>query len=86
METRFSLHLLVPHELDLGVGQLSDLFAGGVEVLLPVLEERVEVVPVLLGEGPVHGRGHVDGLVLLVELGADELRLQDWNGMRRYQL
>ena len=73
------LHLLVPDELDLRLRELSDLFAGGVEVLLPVLEERVEVVPVLLGEGPVHRRGDLDGLVLLVQLGAHQLRLQDWN-------
>ena len=72
------LHLLVPDELDLRLRELSDLFAGCVEVLLPVLEERVEVVPVLLGEGAVHGGGDLHGLVLLVQLRAHQLRLQDW--------
>ena len=46
------------------------------EVGPPVGEESLEVVPVLLGEGAVHGGGDGDDLVGLVDLGAHQLRLQ----------
>ena len=42
----------------------------------PVGEEPLQVVPVLLGERPVHGGGDGDDLVGLVDLGAHQLRLQ----------
>ena len=46
------------------------------EVGPPVGEESLEVVPVLFGEGAVHGGGDGDDLVGLVDLGAHQLRLQ----------
>jgi len=47
--------LVVMNEFHLHLRQMSDVVANGVQIRLPVGEERVEVGPVLLGECPVHG-------------------------------
>ena len=65
---------------------MGDLLPDGVEVPPPRGQEAVEAVPVLLGEGPVHGRGDVDQLVGLVQLGADQLRLQHWKREKKEKI
>ncbi len=58
---------------------MSDLLPDAVQVIPPAGEQLVEAVPVLLGEGPVHGGGHHHALVGLVQLGADQLGLENCN-------
>ena len=61
---------------------MSDLLPDAVEVVPPAGEQLVEAVPVLLGEGPVHGGGHNHALVGLVQLGANQLGLENCNERR----
>ena len=61
----------MPDEFNLGLCELSNLFPGRVQVVLPSLEQDVEVVPVLLRERPVHRARHGNSLVVLVKLGAN---------------
>ena len=71
------LLLVLVNEFDLCRGQMTDLFADDVEVRLPGGEQRVELLPVLRREGPVHRRRHVNNLVGLVNLGANQFCLED---------
>ena len=43
------------NEVNLCRRQVSNLFSDNVKIGLPRVEEGVQLVPVLLGEGPVHG-------------------------------
>ena len=71
--------LRVPHDANLGLREVRDLVLGGVQVRLPRGEQAVQRAPVLLGERAVHGGGDVDHGVGLVQLRADQLRLQHCN-------
>jgi len=44
------------NEVNLCRRQVPNLFSNYVKVGLPRVEKGVQLVPVLLGEGPVHGR------------------------------
>jgi hypothetical protein len=65
------------YEVDLRSGEMSDLFSDYVKVGFPWGEEGVELIPVLGGEGPVHGGGHVDHFIGLIYFGTNKLRLQN---------
>ena len=66
------------NEFDLRGRQVSDLFPDDVQVRLPRRQQGVQLAPVLLGEGPVHGRRDVNHFVGLVDFGAHKFRLQHW--------
>ena len=72
------LFLILMNEVDLRGCQMSNLFSYYVKICLPRGEEGVQLVPVLSGEGPVHGGRHVHHLVGLVDFGAYQLGLQNW--------
>ena len=65
------------NEVNLCCGQMSHLFSNYVQVCFPRGEEGVKLVPVLGGEGPVHGGRNVNHLVGLVDFGSYQLRLQN---------
>ena len=56
---------------------MSHLFSNYVQVCFPRGEEGVKLVPVLGGEGPVHGGRDVNHLVGLVDFGSYQLCLQN---------
>lgn len=55
---------------------MGNLVPDVVQVGLPVGEEAMQVVPVLLRERPMHRRGDGHHLIRLVDLGTDQLRLE----------
>ena len=67
------------HEVNLGGGHVLHLLLDGVDVVLPLVEQLVQLVPLLRPERSVHGGGHVDDPIVLGQLGSHQLRLDDVN-------
>ncbi len=64
------------NEVNLCRRKMSNLLSDDVKIGFPRGEKGVQLVPMLLGEGPVHGRRNVDHLVGLVDFSANKFGLQ----------
>ena len=58
------------HEVNLGGGHVLHLLLDGVDVVLPLCEQLVELMPLLRPKRSVHGGGDVDDAVILCQLGS----------------
>ena len=67
------------HQVNLGRGYVLHLVLDCVDVVLPLGEELVELLPLLGAERSVHGGGHVDDTIVLGQLGSHQLGLDDVN-------
>ena len=67
------------HQVNLRRGDVLHLLLDGVNVVLPLGQQLVQLVPLLGPERSVHGGGHVDDTIVLGQLGSHQLGLDDVN-------
>ena len=67
------------HQVNLRRGDVLHLLLDGVNVVLPLGQQLVQLVPLLGAERSVHSGGHVDDTIVLGQLGSHQLGLDDVN-------